>query len=246
MASVAIVLAAGAGTRLGAITKAVPKWLLRVGNAPIADYHLSALRLAGATSVIVVAGHNYEAVAEKGKSMDGVVEILYNAKYHSLNNWYSLLLGLRAVGSLREDDSVLVVNSDLWSSTEWLADVFRRLLQMNGARLAVDRNRQLTQESMKVASTSDGHLASIGKVGVARPAGEYIGALALDHNAVVALESVLSACESEPSRSDEWYEHSINRSLDRLDWQICSVPHGQWVEIDDVSDLIRAEAAANR
>lgn len=53
----AVLLAAGRGTRLGALTESVPKPLLTVGGRPIIVRILDGLARAGITDVLIVTGH---------------------------------------------------------------------------------------------------------------------------------------------------------------------------------------------
>ena len=54
----AVVLAAGAGVRLGALTERSPKCLLPIDGRALLDHQLETLAAAGITDVTVVAGHS--------------------------------------------------------------------------------------------------------------------------------------------------------------------------------------------
>lgn len=60
MISQAVVLAGGAGTRLGALTAKTPKPLLNVGSKPFIFYLLDMLRAAGLEDVVILAGPHEE------------------------------------------------------------------------------------------------------------------------------------------------------------------------------------------
>src|SRR5579859_2493648 len=53
----ALILAAGRGSRLGALTKDRPKCLVEFANKPLIERQISALRRGGATSIGVVRGY---------------------------------------------------------------------------------------------------------------------------------------------------------------------------------------------
>ena len=53
----AVLLAAGKGTRLGALTVAAPKPLLQVGDRPLIGHILTGLRDAGIADVLIVTGY---------------------------------------------------------------------------------------------------------------------------------------------------------------------------------------------
>ncbi len=60
----AVVLAAGRGTRMGALTADTPKPLLEVGGRPILERILLGLRAARIERVIVVTGHLGDRIEE--------------------------------------------------------------------------------------------------------------------------------------------------------------------------------------
>lgn len=61
---IAVVLAAGRGTRLGAVGKDTPKPLVPVAGVPVIDRILDALGADGFTDVVVVTGHRADEVEE--------------------------------------------------------------------------------------------------------------------------------------------------------------------------------------
>ncbi|MBP95993.1 hypothetical protein CMK18_08575 [Candidatus Poribacteria bacterium] len=58
----AIILCGGLSTRLGSITKEIPKILLSVGNQTIIDYQIDLLKTANVTEVILASGHLHEII----------------------------------------------------------------------------------------------------------------------------------------------------------------------------------------
>lgn len=67
-----VVLAAGRGSRLGALGGTTPKWLLPVPGRPIADRQLDGLGLAGPAvgSVSVVTGHAWPMPSSRWVEID--------------------------------------------------------------------------------------------------------------------------------------------------------------------------------
>src|SRR3712207_364263 len=89
-----IVLAAGRGSRLGPRGDEIPKWLLRVGHRTIAERQVEGA--SEATTMSVVIGHADSEIARFLEDHGHPeVETVFNPEWSTLNNWYSLLVGLR-------------------------------------------------------------------------------------------------------------------------------------------------------
>jgi NDP-sugar pyrophosphorylase family protein len=72
----AMILAAGKGTRLGALGAAVPKVLIDVGGRPLLAWNLDCLRRAGARRVVVNTHHHAEQVEAAVRRYDGSLEVV--------------------------------------------------------------------------------------------------------------------------------------------------------------------------
>lgn len=238
-----VVLAAGRGSRLGTLGDATPKWLLDVGGRTLADRHLEGVALAGdaVASAQVVSGHAAGAIATELASRSDAVGTVFNPEWAELNNWWSLL---RALRELPADGPVVVINADLLAAPEQVAAFLRDAASGTAdAVMAVDLEKVLTDESMKVERSAAGTLSRIGKVGVDAPAGEYVGLLMARGPVLAALRSALEAFVGRPEHANEWYEGAVGRTAaDGHDWAIWAMPAGGWVEIDDDADYDLAQA----
>jgi choline kinase len=91
----------------------------------------------------------------------------------------------------------------------------------------------------------DGRITRIGKVGVPRPAAEYVGMLMLGPEAQNLLRTAMEDWLASGGDPNGWYETVIDeRLLDRLVCQPVEVGGRTWVEIDDPSDLAFAATVA--
>jgi choline kinase len=232
-----IVLAAGPGRRLQALTAALPKTLLPLCDGrTILDVVLANLRSAGLEDVLVVSGFAAERVAERVPELErrhGIrLQLVFNDRAEDWNNAYSLWL---ARDGFRE--GALVVNGD----TVHPPSVEETLLSARGADvlLAVDDRKALSAEEMKVVAEG-GRLVRIGKdVDLAAAAGEYIGVALVEGSAAGSLARALEATwQRDPSL---YYEDGFQEFADR-GGNVGVAPIGavDWIEVDDDADLARA------
>jgi choline kinase len=237
-----LVLAAGPGRRLHPLTEALPKTLLPVSDGrTILDLALANLSSVGIAEVVVVTGFAAERVNERVDDLErrhGVrLELVYNDRAEEWNNAYSLWLARGAFG-----EGVLLVNGD----TVHPAGVEETLVAERGPAvlLAVDREKEVGEEAMKVLLTETGALRRIGKeIAPASAAGEYIGVALIEPSATGPLAAALEATwRRDPSL---YYEDGFQELADR-GGEVQAVPIGavDWVEVDDHLDLARARELA--
>jgi choline kinase len=240
---IGMVLAAGAGTRLGAETAKLPKTLLPVdGDRTILDVALGNFRSVGLERAVVVTGYAAERVEERVPELErrhGLrVELVYNPKALEWNNAYSLWCAREAFA-----EGVVLANGD----TVHPAAVEERLLAARGPELvlAVDDVKPLGEEEMKV-HVSGGRLDRVNKaLDPATADGEYIGVALIEPAAAGGLAAALEATwRRDPSL---YYEDGFQEYADR-GGAVGIAPIGavEWVEVDDGADLARAREVACR
>jgi choline kinase len=233
-----LVLAAGPGRRLHPLTADLPKTLLPLSDGrTILDLLLRNFRSVGLEDVVVVTGFAADRLAERAPDLErlhGVrLELVFNDRAEVWNNAYSLWLAREAFR-----DGALLVNGD----TVHPAGVEHSLLEARGpdVLLAVDREKPLGAEEMKVFLAEDGRLSRISKdVEPATADGEYIGVAVIEPAAAEPLEDALEATwRRDPSL---YYEDGWQELVDRggrVD--VAPVGNVDWVEVDDYADLARA------
>ena len=241
---IGMVLAAGAGKRLGPETAELPKTLLPVdGDRTILDVALGNFSAVGLEEAVVITGYQAQRIEERVEALQerhGLrVELVFNPRF-DWNNAYSLW-------SAREHFSrgVLLANGD----TVHPSSVEQRLLDARGGTdlvLAVDQEKPLAQEEMKVHVTEDGLLDRINKaLDPATAQGEYIGVTLIEPGAADALADALQATFERDRQL--YYEDGFQELADR-GGRVATAPIGavRWVEVDDHADLARAREVACR
>jgi choline kinase len=242
---IGMVLAAGAGRRLGEDTAELPKTLLTVdGDRTILDVALGNFAAVGLSEAVVVTGFASKRIDERLEELSerhGLrVETVFNPKALEWNNAYSLWCARRHFGR-----GVLLANGD----TVHPASVEEALLEAKGTAdlvLALDQLKILGEEEMKVHVTEDGYLDRINKALDPKSAqGEYIGVTLIEPHASEPLAAALEATfERDPQL---YYEDGFQELADR-GGRVATAPIGEveWVEVDDHRDLARAREVACR
>jgi choline kinase len=241
---IGMVLAAGAGKRLGEDTRDLPKTLLPVdGDRTILDVALSNLRRAGLERAVVVTGFAAARIDERKDELedrhDIEVELCFNPKAEEWNNAYSLWIAREYF-----PEGVLLVNGD----TVHPASVEESLLAARGEPIviAVDDEKPLGDEEMKVHVTDEGLLDRINKsLDPATAQGEYIGLTLIEPEGA---ERLADALETTWRRDPQlYYEDGFQEFADR-GGRVGTAPIGtvEWVEVDDHADLQRAREVACR
>lgn len=96
----AVLLAAGRGTRLGALTEATPKPLLAVGGRPIIVRILDGLVRAGISDVLIVTGYLGEEIEyELGNGAESGLRVQYARQEHLEGTARALALARDFIGS---------------------------------------------------------------------------------------------------------------------------------------------------
>jgi L-glutamine-phosphate cytidylyltransferase len=111
----AIILAAGAGRRLGALTTHRPKCLLPLGNETILERQLRLLSSAGIRDVVVVVGFARDRIAA---AIGNAATLCHNPEFRTTGSIHSLQVS----ADFLEGD-VVVLNSDLVFTTPMLTEL---------------------------------------------------------------------------------------------------------------------------
>ena len=241
---IGMVLAAGAGSRLGAETETLPKTLLPVdGDRTILDVALGNFAAVGLEEAVVVTGFAAERISERVPELQerhGLrLELVYNPKALDWNNCYSLWCAREHFAR-----GVLLANGD----TVHPVSVEESLLAARGPELliAVDDAKTLGDEEMKVHVDETGQLERINKaLDPASAQGEYIGVTLIEPAAAEPLADALEAVWRRDTTL--YYEDGFQEFADRGN-RVGIAPIGEveWVEVDDLTDLARAREVACR
>lgn len=156
---VGVILAAGRGSRMGAVGEDYPKALLPVANEPLIGHHLRLLRGLGVQEVYVVVGHRAPDVV----SALGGGEA-YGVRLHYVEQG-APLGSAHALGRVRPHvrEPFLLMLGDYYLSVSDPARLPQRLLDGRGSAIAAKRepDRRLLSEACELQVDTRGRVRSI-------------------------------------------------------------------------------------
>jgi choline kinase len=148
----AVILAAGAGTRLKHLTKERPKCLVPLGGRPLLDHQLQALRGVGIDDIVIVVGFEAEQVRRHcGTDVTYVV----NQEWETTNSIFSFYLAAEWIQGPR----TLLLNCDILFDGRLLS----RLVETETSVIAVDSQAERLAGEMNVITDAENVVQAIGK-----------------------------------------------------------------------------------
>ncbi len=228
-----IILSAGQGRRLGALTATMPKCLLPVGDNTVLEWQIKALRAAGMDSCTVVVGFQAEQVEQllaRRFPPAARVRTLMNPLFDRADNLVSCWAAREQM-----DGDFLLLNGD----TLFEPRVVERLVSSAPApvTLAVRRKQAYDADDMKVIG-ADGVLRRIGKdLPADETSAESIGMLLFRGDGPRLFRERLDAFVRSGRASRSWYVSIIDDMAAGGLVRTRPVDGLRWAEIDYASDL---------
>jgi choline kinase len=234
-APVAVILAAGVGSRLRPLTDDRPKALVEVGRETILGRATRLLLAHGVRELVVATGYRHDAVERALAGTPVPVHYRLNPEYATTQNSVSLALCadvVRGRAFYKLDGDVV-----------FRGEVLERLDAVPAHLVAaVDRRRALDAEAMKVEAEGSAVLSFSKELDLRRSVGESIGIERLDEEASEAVFGALEATIS-AGRRDLYYEAAYTDVIrSGLRAGFADVSDLPWSEIDTAEDLAAAQA----
>lgn len=231
----AVILAAGAATRLRPLTHSIPKCLLEVGGSPILRRSLEHLVALGIREAVIVTGYRASQIVEAVASwrLPIVVGTVHNEAFDRTNNGYSTLLARPHV----DGRAFLLMDADIVCDREVVAAV------VHGAHrdcLALRPSSTLGAEEMKVVLDARGCVRRCAKDADPRTAaGESIGINRFSPEASAGFFRALDERVVGRDLVHEYNDAAVQQMIDDDGYELWPVDVGAWyaTEIDTVDDL---------
>lgn len=235
----AVLLSAGQGRRLGALTEDRPKCTVEIGGRSLVEWQVRALIANGIEDIAIVTGFRagrIRAVLEAA-DLPARIEYLYNPFYSVADNIGSCWIARERIGA----DSLLINGDTLFDPR-----ILGRVLERAEAPISatIDRKPVYDSDDMKVRLSGD-RLTDIGKT-LTRPIdGESIGMLRFRGEGGALFAAKLEEVLSDVAALQLWYLSIIDRIAKTGAVGFVDIEGLPWAEVDFAQDVeTAAEAVA--
>lgn len=228
----AIILAAGRGSRLGALVEDRPKCLIEFGGKALLEWQLDALAAAGIDEAVVIVGFNGRRVEEKLEGRAGI-RTIHNPFYNVSDNLASLWLAREHF-----EGDVLVLNGDTLVS----GDIVRTLLEQGeeGINVTVDRKDAYDDDDMKVLREGR-QVKAIGKT-LTQANAESIGMLLFRGSGTDLFRRTMTEMMYDPASLGRWFLSVVDQLAKQGAVSSVDIEGRRWAEVDFPPDVETAKA----
>lgn len=204
----AVILAAGIASRLRPLTDSTPKCLLQIGERCLLQRAFDALLQNGFQEFVIVTGYRQQQIVDflKAQYPEQKITYIYNDKYESTNNIYSLWLTRPYV----EKEDVLLLDSDIIFDPRIVAS----LLEYGKADALALNSHELGEEEIKVIADAENRVLEISKTcSISHAIGESIGIEKMSAAYTEALFRELDTMITKEGLDNVFYERAFERLI---------------------------------
>lgn len=221
---IAILMAAGLGTRMRPLTNFCPKPLVKVHNKAMIETVIDGLESV-VDNIYVVTGYKgeqFKCLEEKYNN----IKIIPNLEYETINN----ISSIHAVGDILGSDDTFICEADLYVSDK---SIFKQ--DLNYSCYFAKYVEGKTDDWVFDLST-DGYITRVGKYGENQY--NMCGiSFFKQREAKIIKDEIDKIYSSEEDFKDLFWDDVVNMNLDKLKLKVHEVKEDQIVEIDSVKEL---------
>lgn len=229
----ALILAAGAGTRLGGN---IPKPLIEINGKPLLIRLIEQLKGEGIEQIVVVTGHQKHLI--EGAIATYGVNTIFNPFYPISDNLASFWIGRHLIS-----DTCIMSHGDLI----FVDELLKKLIEADGDVVLPMDSSSLDNESMKM-KVVDGKLIDLSKsIPLNGTTGESIPLMKFSNRALPELKNLMENI-LETGQFRQFVEAAVLKLIKsgNFNTTVLDVTGLQWAEIDIQSDLENALTLFNK
>lgn len=222
---IAVILAAGTGSRMRPLTETTHKCLLEINNEPIIRNQLNNLKKAGLSDIMLVGGHKFDLIKDYLKDE---VKYAFNPFYETTNSIVSLWFAVQNI-----DSDILIVNSDVIFDD----DLIKRMCN-TGYDIAIAVSKEWSDERGYKAEIIDDFVVNMSmNIEKDKIGGEYAGMVFVKKEQMQKLKNQCEKLMIE-KKFNGWFEDMIVDLIKNgAKAKSVEVDTEKWYELDTVEEL---------
>lgn len=224
---IAILMAAGLGSRLRPITEKIPKPLVKVNNVPMIETVIGGLNNRGIGHIYVVVGYLKEQF-EYLKTKYNNVSLITSHEYLTKNN----ISSIHAVGDIMGSADCFICEADLYLTD---CSILEKKLEQSCYYGKMIKG----YSDDWVFDVKDNHIVRIGKGG--KDTYNMVGISYFKKEDAKVIHDAIEEAYKSAGHEQLFWDEIVNQLLDRLDLCINPIEEGQIVEIDTIDDLKKVD-----
>lgn len=236
---IAIILAAGMGTRLRPLTDNIPKPLLEMNGLTLLERMIKNCMDENIKKFIVVTGYYSEKVDKLCSELEDKYSIniktIKNENYDTTNTSVSTFLASSFIENNEKNEDFILINGDNVLDPK----IIHNIVNSDYSSLIIDNFKQLNEESFKLIIDND-EIKDIGKqLEINESSGEFIGVSKVIFNDLHEFNNILNGLIENDSQNYYDYAYQNLSTITHLEYVFTDGL--EWTEIDDHTDYQKAQ-----